>query len=1166
MVKGKATPDPFLPSGAAGEYLTEPGVKEIRQCLVRFFSARSTVVGVGFLAAPDIVLTCEHVVRAALGLPEGTPVEAGTAVNLDFPFLKSGLLSARVFKADAEKDIAALRLEADPPLDARPAPLVTPLETRNHRCHAFGFPEGHPKGTWVEGKLRGPRAEDGWFQIDAVPDSAYFVEPGFSGTPLWDDEVHGVVGMVAEKEQSVKIRSAACIPTDQLREFWPQLPKSQETESRGGPFLPPIPRVFVGRKEEIEEFKRALSALVGRTDSLPEDRLRKVFLIRGEGGMGKSTLLRQFVDLCRNYPLLWIYVDWDTEGVTSSKGTPAMMEVIARYIEKHIKKKLQRYENVRRSWEEVQERAGSWRGQFQWSSREAFEQFLKDNLSPEEYELYENHQRALSEAFISDLLQLAQERPLVFLWDSCETVWDFANPWIQKGLLRLCLQHRFLFVFAGRLPERPVEVDLRDALGDKLYRKCLDRFTPSDIAYYFGELGIPLSEEKAKRIYEATLGIPLAVGIIADVLLERGDLEKLLGSPEQFAQITEQEVIPLITTRFLKYLVNEPERRAAYSLALLRETEKEDSRRFQFLREWWFKLGLIRSGEEFSQLYRSLRSRYSFLSTGDIHPDVRFFIRRDLRSSLDVEICERGREICDFHIRRCEEELQTQYGKDRAQTKRYEHTEWQQWLLDLVEFLLWLRNYQQGMERLIEHYILGMQFGSGDFHQRLLSLFRDPIFYDELSPHHRELVRKLANLSEWLSSSELDAEKEQLLGSLKGEAQIAGRLSSAEAAIRGGRLSRAYDELRQAEESYQRLSIRNEDIEKRLGELYFLLGREMMRSSRRKQTQQESLEIFQKAKRWSPGNPYLPYFTGIVLINLGYFEEAQWELERAKGVPSLDKKVQEALKTAGRFKPLREAKRLTMIANTRNALGEFDIAEQLFRRALQLSQTYIPARVKLVHLLRQEARIEQAFELLSTVDADQITDKRLKAAVYDAYGALYASQERWEDAIQFYKKAIECSPEYINPYIGLGRAYIRQRQPEKALIELKKGWEIKMRSKVPIRASLFWAQNNMGIAYLMANQHTGAVISFQFAETLCRAQLTRESRLYQTQIGLGLALMGQQRYSEAIEILNRLDQRFPEIRRARGFLQEVLKDIELIGAYEEDNEWRRAYNCIAILL
>lgn len=1155
-------------------------IVEIKRCLVRFSLAKSTFDRIGFLAAPGIVLTCEHVVRAVLGLSEKASVEAGAEVQLDFPFLKSGPLKARVLKADAEKDIAVLRLEADPPLDACPPPLVALQEISDHPCQAFGFTEEYPKGVWVKGNLRGPISDFGWFQVDVDPKSTFSVDNGFSGTPLWDDKVCGVVGMVVARPRSPRFRAGWCIPVGQLQEFWPQLLEFRKMESQRGPFLPPLPKVFVGRKEEIEEFERTLSALIGRTDSLTKDRPRKVFLIRGEGGMGKSTLLRRFIDLCRNYPddLLWIYVDWDAEGVTSSRGTPAMMEVIARYVEGNLQKPMSRFRDVWLSWKGMQERASAWRGQFQWPSREAFEQFLKNNLSPKEYELYENPQRALSEAFVGDLLQLAQERPLVLFWDSCETVWEFASRWIRQGLLRFCLQldeeNRLLFVFAGRLPERPAEIELRDAVGDMLYRKCLDRFTPNDIAYYFGELGISLSEEKAERIYEATLGIPLAVGIVADALLGKGNLEELLGSPEQFAQITEQEVIPLITTRFLKYLVDEPERRAVYSLALLREAEKGDSyRRFQLLREWWFKLELARDKKEFEHLYESLRSRYSFLSTGDIHPDVRFFIRRNLRSSPDISvICEKGKAICRSHLQRCEKEIQTQYGTSRAQTEKYKHAEWQRWLLDLMEFLLWLGEYQQGMEWLIEHYILGMQFGCENFHQRLLSLFQNPIFYDEFSPHHRELVHKLANLNEWLSRSELDAEKEQLLGRLKGEAQIAGRLSFAEAAIKRAQLSRARAELQQAEESYQSLGIRNEDIEKRLGEVYFLLGRETMRSSRRKQAQQESLEIFRKAIRWKPGDPYLHYMMAIVLINLGYLEEARWELEQVKGESLVRDKVQETLKriqdltTAGYFKPLKEAKRLTVIASAHSALGEFDIAEQLLRKALQLSRTYIPARVKLVHLLRQEARVEEAFEILSALEVDHITDNRLKAAVYDAYGALYASQGAWDDAIQSYKKAIERSPEYINPYIGLGKVYIRQGRPEEALIELRNGWEIKMRSTVPIQASLFWAQNNMGIAYLLANQRTGAVISFQFAETLCRAQLARESRLYQTQISLGVALLGQQRCSEAIETLGRLEQQFPEIRRVRGFLRDVLKDIELIGAHGGCEEWRMVYNSIAILL
>jgi len=46
------------------------------------------------------------------------------------------------------------------------------------------------------GKLRATIGDTGQLQLDYAPEFAYFVQCGFSGTAVWDEDVGGVVGMV----------------------------------------------------------------------------------------------------------------------------------------------------------------------------------------------------------------------------------------------------------------------------------------------------------------------------------------------------------------------------------------------------------------------------------------------------------------------------------------------------------------------------------------------------------------------------------------------------------------------------------------------------------------------------------------------------------------------------------------------------------------------------------------------------------------------------------------------------------------------------------------------------------------------------------------------------------------------------------------------------------
>ena len=52
-------------------------------------------------------------------------------------------------------------------------------------------------------------------QIEAVKVPGYRVMQGFSGTPVWDSQLKGVVGMVVESDKQEDIKVAYITPTDE---------------------------------------------------------------------------------------------------------------------------------------------------------------------------------------------------------------------------------------------------------------------------------------------------------------------------------------------------------------------------------------------------------------------------------------------------------------------------------------------------------------------------------------------------------------------------------------------------------------------------------------------------------------------------------------------------------------------------------------------------------------------------------------------------------------------------------------------------------------------------------------------------------------------------------------------------------------------------------------
>ncbi|MEV5880155.1 trypsin-like peptidase domain-containing protein [Streptomyces sp. NPDC052101] len=257
-----------------------PALGRLAASVVRVRSVTGEVAGAGFVVGDGLVCTCAHVVAHALGI-EGQEVRApDEAVRVDFPLLEeAGAVAARVHhwepvRPDDSGDIALLEL-VEPVPGALPAPLVAGGDVWNHAFRVLGFPRDRDHGIWVQGSLRGTQGL-GWLQMDTVP-GAPRIERGFSGSPVWDDDLNGVVGMTVAADGPARPGTAYLIPASALGEVapqqWPNPYRGLEpfSEGDGG--------VFKGRDDDIEEL---VSAIRGRA----------LVAVIGPSGCGKSSLIR----------------------------------------------------------------------------------------------------------------------------------------------------------------------------------------------------------------------------------------------------------------------------------------------------------------------------------------------------------------------------------------------------------------------------------------------------------------------------------------------------------------------------------------------------------------------------------------------------------------------------------------------------------------------------------------------------------------------------------------------------------------------------------------------------------------------------------------------------------------------------------------------------------
>ena len=189
--------------------------------IARVYSKNGAIAGTAFLVGDRHLLTCAHVIHAA-GIVAGQTSLPSETITLDFPLLTpEKTCYARICFWDEGRDIAGLELTGDPPVGTSPVRLLKADHVWDDGFRSVGFPQGYNNGVWATGKIKG-RTGGNLIQIEDVKETGYQVQPGFSGAPVWDQALGGVIGMVSSSDTDKKAKVAFCIPSDVLA-VWDQV-------------------------------------------------------------------------------------------------------------------------------------------------------------------------------------------------------------------------------------------------------------------------------------------------------------------------------------------------------------------------------------------------------------------------------------------------------------------------------------------------------------------------------------------------------------------------------------------------------------------------------------------------------------------------------------------------------------------------------------------------------------------------------------------------------------------------------------------------------------------------------------------------------------------------------------------------------------------------------
>jgi hypothetical protein len=183
--------------------------------------------GTGWLVAPRLVVTCDHVV-AARDLeweprPSDTDYAAqalATVVRFDYYDDAGGFLEVAVEALvawDAALDVALLRLAADPPTAAR-APLVLlsqrPALTPRDRLNIIQHGDGRPQQYALRNNFYQKRSDDArllWYLTDTMP--------GASGSPVFNDRWR-VVALHHAARPAAATATSIDTPGAKTARFW----------------------------------------------------------------------------------------------------------------------------------------------------------------------------------------------------------------------------------------------------------------------------------------------------------------------------------------------------------------------------------------------------------------------------------------------------------------------------------------------------------------------------------------------------------------------------------------------------------------------------------------------------------------------------------------------------------------------------------------------------------------------------------------------------------------------------------------------------------------------------------------------------------------------------------------------------------------------------------
>lgn len=271
--------------------------KAYHESVVAIYDTDNDIIGTGVIIAQQYILTCGHVIRDALSIDSDdikSTYNQNISIGLYLPNSTQKIKQqAKVLHAildeDSEdkkpNDVALLVLEKK--VDISNYPLIE-IDKNHLEVSIYGFDVSD--GRWVKAEYLGSN-HLGWGQIKPK-DNNNRMNEGFSGSPVWDDETSGIVGIIVAKrvwdkenqdmqEESYMIPSSSILKIDEFKKYLGSYIRPRNPYKGLKYFEEKDTQFYFGRDDDIEK-------IIPKLSSLSENRF---FSIIGISGVGKSSFI-----------------------------------------------------------------------------------------------------------------------------------------------------------------------------------------------------------------------------------------------------------------------------------------------------------------------------------------------------------------------------------------------------------------------------------------------------------------------------------------------------------------------------------------------------------------------------------------------------------------------------------------------------------------------------------------------------------------------------------------------------------------------------------------------------------------------------------------------------------------------------------------------------------